>query len=148
MTEEIRPAEFLQEDITSENGRLIKILIRRLDEVYDDIPTPYVPFLNDLGKTSSVSGLLQCTGPEALQILMDFCNEQLDLRSNTNREKIETLKREFPALWSSLQEILLLEKTHRYLPPDTSAIVRRLLEIRVSIFENSLMRDDDRDYYW
>ena len=61
-------------DITSENGLMFKNLIQRLINIWDEIPEEYMQFLNDISSASPVTGLLQATKPEALNIL----NNSLD----------------------------------------------------------------------
>ena len=69
MKENIRAGEFLQENIQSPNGLLVRALINRLFNIYDDIPDEYVEFLSDLSKNTSVSGLLQPTSADPLRVL-------------------------------------------------------------------------------
>ena len=56
VTEEIRAAEFLGSQLESENGELVREVIDRLYQVYDDVPDAYLPLLTDLGKYTSVTG--------------------------------------------------------------------------------------------
>ena len=66
VTENILPQEFLDGDMNSENGQLVRELVNRLDTVFQDIPNEYIDFLTDLAKSSSVTGLLQVNNLEAL----------------------------------------------------------------------------------
>ena len=50
VTGRINTQEFLSSNITSTNGKLIKDMLRRLDQDHQEIPGPYLPFLTDLGK--------------------------------------------------------------------------------------------------
>ena len=64
--------EFLQQNITSTTGLLIRCLVQRLANQHNDIPDQYVGFIANTAKLTSVCGLLQVTqdsGPEALEIL-------------------------------------------------------------------------------
>ena len=72
VTGRINTQEFLSSNITSTNGKLIKDMLRRLDQDHQEIPGPYLPFLTDLGKFTSVFGLIQPTGPRALELLQVF----------------------------------------------------------------------------
>ena len=60
---------FLAEDIQSDNGLLIRSLIERLDGQHGNVPEPYLNFVADLGKFTSVCGFLQSTSNESLQYL-------------------------------------------------------------------------------
>ena len=62
--------EFLNGYWTSNNGLLLRDMIERVYDDHDELPTPYKTFICDLGKNTAVCGYLQCTGPDALQILM------------------------------------------------------------------------------
>ena len=132
--------DFIDEDMTSENGQLIQELVMRLDNEHDEIPKEYSKFLADVAKYTSVSGYLQCTGPESLQILEDYCNEILDVRSLENAEQLSRLRAEFPPLMDQLLDIIVLERTERFLPPDVACIVLKLIQVRRSFFESSTER--------
>ena len=60
---------FLNADVTSANGLLIRQLVLRLHYEFDELPQEYKNFLGNVGKYTSVSGYMQCTGPEALTYL-------------------------------------------------------------------------------
>ena len=49
------------------------------------------------------------------------------------------VKREMPALWSHVSDVLKLEQT-RFLPNDIASVVLRLLEMRNEIFHNASQR--------
>ena len=89
-------------------------------------------------------GYLQATSQESLNILNDFCNRTLDLRSKDQSDQIKLMKREFPTLWSSLMDILALEKHLRYLPDDVSHIIKILITIRVETFTKSVLREEEQ----
>ena len=69
VTGETELFEYLAVNITSESGQLIWDLATRLEREYEELPKEYAVFLGDLAKYTSVSGYLQCTGPEALNVL-------------------------------------------------------------------------------
>ena len=55
--------------LTSHAGVLVYNLVNRLSRQFRDIPQEYIALLSDIAKYSSISGLLQPTGPEALHRL-------------------------------------------------------------------------------
>ena len=136
--------DLLNEDISSDNGILVKNLILRIQTEDGDIPEQYKKFVKDITKSSPAVGFLQATCQESLNILNDFCNETLDLRSPEKNEEIKQMKREFPSLWSSLVQILTLEKHNRYLPGDVSMILKKMITIRMETFSKSAVRDDNQ----
>ena len=79
--------DFLNEDISSENGLMVKTLVLRTKTVEDEIPQEYTQFLKDISKPSPVVGYLQATKQESLNVLNDFCNEEIDLRSQNFSQK-------------------------------------------------------------
>ena len=86
--------EFLQEAIGwSENGILMIDLVRHIDQRFQNhengMPSCYRRLLANLSKVTSVSGFLQVTRPETLDILESFCNETLDLRSSQQSEHLK-----------------------------------------------------------
>ena len=114
---------------TRQTPPLRGLLILRIQTDEGEIPEQYIQFLKDITKTSPVIGYLQATSQESLNILNDFCNRTLDLRSRDQSEEIKLMKREFPMLWSSLMDIMSLEKHLRYLPEDVSNILQTLITI-------------------
>ena len=63
-------SDFLAANFTSENGIMVKDLVRRLYNTHNSIPDEYKQFLQDIGKMSPVSGYLQVTSPgTALDLL-------------------------------------------------------------------------------
>ena len=60
---------FIEGEITSRNGQLIRQLVVRLEREFEEFPEEYANFLSDIGKYTSVSGYMQCTGAEALEAL-------------------------------------------------------------------------------
>ena len=53
VTEETRADDFIESKIESENDQLVKKVI----EVYDDVPDEYIGFLTDIGKVELQSAL-------------------------------------------------------------------------------------------
>ena len=138
--------DFLTSDIiTSDNGHLIRSIIERLGRSELTCPKEYRDFLSDISKKTSVAGLIQVNSREPLVILKDFAEENIDLRSPANIDKLDTLQKEVSPLWTSLRKILGKEKTSKYLPKDVSAVVLKLIEIRKNTFRNAAQRHSD-DY--
>ena len=129
---------------TRQTPPLRGLLILRIQTDEGEIPEQYIQFLKDITKTSPVIGYLQATSQESLNILNDFCNRTLDLRSRDQSEEIKLMKREFPMLWSSLMDIMSLEKHLRYLPEDVSNILQTLITIRVETFTKSAVREEEQ----
>ena len=127
----ITPREFsISLDITSENGCMLKWLVSDINTRYHgQIPKVFVRFLTNISKPTSVAGLLQSTGPEALKFLEDFAKETLHLRHRTNKDKLSIVAKELPAFWPMLLEILNEEKSN-FLNPFLATIVLKLLDIR------------------
>ena len=69
MTEGMEMDDWNNAPWETRNGRLIKTLVSRVFDDYDELPEEYVKFLSNLGKNTSVSGYLQVTSPNTLQIL-------------------------------------------------------------------------------
>ena len=132
--------DFLTSDITSENGLLIREIIERLQRSNQTCPKEYKDLLSDLSKQTSVAGHIQVNSREPLVILKDFAEENVDLRSPDNIDKLKTLQKEISPLWTSLRKILGKEKTSKYLPRDVGRVVLRLIEIRKSTFRNAAQR--------
>ena len=146
----ISPSEFVNATTASAQSNLLKTLVDRLDDQYQAVPTEYNQFLDDLRKISSVPGLLQVNSSEPLRYLKKFCISELDLRHPSNMEKLRIVENELPALWSSLLQILTLEKEDKYPPSDVASIVLELIKMRKEVFNNATKRNDDgSDYfYW
>ena len=145
--------EFLRENLSTDNGKLIQNLVRNIDERFHDeensFPSCYQRLLSNLSKLTSVSGFLQATCPESLDILESFCNRQTDLRSVSQNENLKLIVSEFPALWPDLDEILDAVDAD-YLPVEVSDLIKRLIEMRRNIFLNSPDRfsTDYVEYDW
>ena len=71
----------------------------------------------------------------------------LDIRSSENRDKLQLIMHELPALWPNLLEILNLEKS-KFLPRDVSEIVLGLIRIRRETFRNAAQRQDEEYDPW
>ena len=144
-------AEFLNvaaEDLTTENGQLVTDLIERISTTWpDEIPIQYSRFIQNICKQTSVAGLLQVTNNQPLVYLEAFCQETLDLRSITEKEKLDFMQSQLPCFWPILIDILDLEGT-RYLPDDVRSIVLKLTEIRRNTFRNSTERQDTDYVDW
>ena len=132
--------QFLTSDITSENGLLIRAIIERLQRSHQTCPKEYKDIFSDLSKQTSVAGLIQVNSREPLVILKDFAEENIDLRSPDNIDKLNTLQKEISPLWTSLRKILGKEKTSKYLPKDVGELVLKLIQIRKNTFRNASQR--------
>ena len=119
---------------------MFRNLIQRLIHVWNEIPEEYMQFLKDISCASPVTGLLQATNSEALDILNNYCHETLDLRHPEQAAQTSFIQSQFPALWKCLTDILSLEKTFIFLPGDVSEIVKTLIHIRIETFERSATR--------
>ena len=68
-------AQFLAGNFSSENGRMIRDLVNRLQNTYNTVPDDYKQFLSDCSKMSPVTGFLQVTFPgTVLDLLKVFCH--------------------------------------------------------------------------
>ena len=112
-----------------------------------DIPTPYERLIGNICKISSVAGFLQILSPESLDLLDQFCNQTLDIRSARNANLQKQLMEEMPALWPNLVDILNLENAN-YLPDDVSCIILTLIEIRRNTFLHAAVRSEDDYIDW
>ena len=108
----LRYQQFVQsESISSPNGNLVVELAQRISlSSPDDIPKPYKRLLGNICKISSVAGFLQILTSESLEILEEYCNQSLDLRSAEHAAKQKMIREEMPALWPNLIDILNLGK--------------------------------------
>ena len=150
LTKNVSIEDFIQsDDISSANGILVKDLVERVSVSWpdDDLPKPYHRFIANISKYTSVAGYLQVTGPEALDILTRFCQDNLDLRCVENKEMQKKVASELPALWPNIVDILKLERTN-YLPADVSIIILKLLKIRKDTFLNAAIRFADQYVDW
>ena len=60
---------FINQNFVSVNGILVRDLVQRVDGDFGGLPDPYIKLLSDLCTKTSVSGFLQCTRAESLDIL-------------------------------------------------------------------------------
>ena len=138
----------LSEEIRSENGLLVKSLVVHINCKFPtEIPEPYVSFLSNISKNSSARSLMQVTELEALDILGDFCREELNIRILENRQKMSILIKTLPALWPLLDSICSIENSN-YLPRQVSKIVIQMLKIRLLTFQNATRRSNTDVYRW
>ena len=136
------------EDITSENGDLLKQLVSDINNRYPgEMPKAYARFLKNVGRATSVAGWLQCRGPEALQYLREFTNNTLDIRHRDNKDKLSCVARELPAFWPIIVRILNFENSN-FLSVLIARIVQKLLDIRENTFRNAAIRVDDMYVDW
>ena len=94
------------------------------------MPQPYKRLLANISKATSVAGFLQTTGPMALTYLREYAERSLDLRLRGNKDKLDNVAKELPALWPMLLDILNLEETN-FMNVHLTTIVIRLLDIRL-----------------
>ena len=124
---------------------LVHELVQRISlSSPDDIPKHFKRLLGNICKISSVAGFLQILTSESLEILEEYCNQSLDLRSAEHAEKQKMIKEEMPALWPNVIDILNLENAN-YLPGDVSSIILKMIHIRRNTLLNSAARSSD-DY--
>ena len=136
------------EEITSVNGQLVKNVVSHISEKFPmKIPEPYVAFLSNISKNSSVRGLMQVNNLENLEILAEYCREDLDLRIIRNKDKLTSLMKTFPALWPIMDSICSLEKT-KFLPLPVSRVILSMLKIRWDTFETATKRSNSDYYLW
>ena len=69
MAGEISGREFARGGLTSESGLLLGVLAQQLLMNYGEIPAPHMKLIENLGKSSSITGFIQVTGPAGLQLL-------------------------------------------------------------------------------
>ena len=132
----------------STNWYLVINLVNHIYEKFRDeeekLPSCYRKLLSNLSKITSVSGFLQPTCPESLDILERFCKGQQNIRLAKSNQDLKLVMSEFPALWPQLEEILNL--TDRVFLPDAVAeVIKKVIEMRRNIFESACNRSSD-DY--
>ena len=134
--------EFIAGDITSENGLMVTDLVNYLaDEWPEELPKPYLKFLSNISKATSLRGLLQVSNNEPLEFLKAYCNETVNIRDVEHIQKLKIVMSELPAFWPILDSICLLENG-TFLPELVSRIVLRILAIRQTMFERAVHRDE------
>ena len=145
LNENISVEEFLANQFTSTNGVLLQNLVSRINQ-QGEIPKSYRTFLRDLSEPTPVCGYLQATSQASLNILYNFADEELDLRSTDESDKVDIVEKDFPTFWESMKDIMSYEKHLRFLPKDVANIIKILVEIRMSTFSNSAKRFDENYY--
>ena len=116
--------------VSSLNGQMIQKLVCHISAKWPlKIPDPYINFIADISKASSVAGLLQVLSAQPLKALKNFATEKLNIRSAAEYEQAKLLEKALPAFWPLLISICELEKT-QYLPSEVSNIVLELISIR------------------
>ena len=69
LTEGMPIQEYLNIQVNSPNAQLVKDLIARLYQNFGEIPESYFELLQDIAKFSSITGYMQVTTSQTLQIL-------------------------------------------------------------------------------
>ena len=139
ITETISPEEFLESEVESENGRILQRLVKNVYGHHRCVPKQYLNFLADLSKVTSITGYIQITSSRVLDLLQDFINRTLDIFSANQKNNLDIIRKEVPALWKSIYEIMLLEKS-RHLDDDMKEIMQKLIDMRIEIFEKAAER--------
>ena len=135
-------------DILSENGLLVINLVGQIQEKFPlKIPESYISFLSNISKNSSVRSLMQVTNLEHLEVLAEFCKEELDLRILDNQDKMRVMIKTFPALWLILDSICTIERS-KFLPRVVSRIVLKMLSIRLKNFQDATKRSNQDYILW
>ena len=135
---DISPQDFVSSrHITTESGILIKNMVSRLISDFGEVPSAYKYWLEDLLKPSSVSGYIQVTSREGLEIIEAVANKTLDLRSLNEIERIKELQKQAPPLFQALSEILKVENDSQWLPQDVLDILKQLLKIRIEVVQQA-----------
>lgn len=139
----------------SENFQmLVNVATVLVEKNCTEVPKPYKRFLANVAKATSVSGLLQPTGPRALEYLEMFANmttdaasETLDLLDINNSEKLIFVIKEIPVFWSMISDIMKHDNA-RILSNEIATIVKRILKIRRDFFTNSSPRNQHEYFPW
>ena len=125
--------EFCAENFTSDEGKKVQELVRRLNSTAGSLSQAYKRFLANICKGTSVAGLLQVTSKEPLKTLKKFCLKELDIGNIAHSSSLILLRREIPPMLDMLEQIRKEEETN-FLPADVSTIVLTLLRIRSQTF--------------
>ena len=103
----------ISSEIESKNCFLIRSLVSHFSARFPvEMPQPYKRLLANISKHTSVAGFLQSTGPMAITYLREYAERSLDLRLRGNKDKLDNVAEELPALWPMLLDILNLEETN------------------------------------
>ena len=149
LTGEMAMEQFVANDaLKSENSLLVKNVVVHIQEKFPlKIPDPYIDLLSNIAKNSSARSLLQVKELIILEILSEYCREELDIRILENRDKMSTLIKSLPALWPLLDNICILE-SRKFLPRPVSKLIIGLLKVRQNTFENAVRRSNTDVYQW
>ena len=70
------------------------------DEWPEELPKPYLKFLNNISKATSLRGLLQVSNNEPLEFLKAYCNETVNIRDVEHIQKLKIVMSEhFGQFW-------------------------------------------------
>ena len=83
-----------------------------------------------------------------LSVLQEFCNQQRNLRSVSEKENLSLVASQVPSLWNSLSDIIHFENASQYLPADVSSIVKKLVNMRINLIEQSPQRTQTDYVLW
>ena len=146
LTENISLEQFLAIDSSkkSEQFQLLYNIVKRFQNK-EKLPESYVKLMAECSKNISVAGILQVNNRNVLKTLRLFCLKQLNIRTIDNSKYLNELRRELPAIWPILLDILNYEDS-TYLPKTVSLVVLMLLKIRIDTFKNSTQRYSN-DYF-
>lgn len=147
ITETISPEEFLQSEVESENAHILQRLVKNVYGHHQCVPKQYLDFLADLSKVTSITGYIQITNGKVLHLLQDFINGTIDIFSGNQKKNLDHIRKEVPALWKSIYQIMLLEKS-RHLNDDMKEILQKLIIQRTEIFENAAERSSSDYTAW
>ena len=129
----------------STNWYLVINLVNHIHEKFRDeeekLPVCYRKLLSNLSKNTSVSGFLQPTCPESLDILDRFCKKQLNIRLAESNQDLQLVMSEFPG--QNLED-------REFLPDAVAEVIKKLIEMRNNIFDDAHDRysDDYVRYNW
>ena len=105
LTGDLDLEDFCDADIESEGGKQVQEVVRRINRRSGRLSQGYKRFLANVCKETSVAGLLQVTGKEALKVLKRFAQQDLDLSKISNSASLRLLKDEVPPFLEMLEEI-------------------------------------------
>ena len=120
----------------TENGKMMKKLLQFIYEKHGTIPKNYIKFIRDLSTSTGIDGYLQVTGNHGLELLKRVAQKSLDLRSSTNLKEIQLFRKEIPALYDALTQILKIENC-QYLPNIVCSILFKIIKMRKDLVERA-----------
>lgn len=147
ITETISPEEFLESEVESENAKMLQRLVKNVFGLHQCVPKQYLDFICEFSKVTSITGFIQITNGKVLDVLQDFVNGTIDIFSGNQKNNLDLLRKEVPALWKLLYQILLLEKS-RHLDVNMKEILQKLIDMRIEIFENAAERSSSDYTVW